>query len=63
MMWGSPAKLATGVAVAGFAGFQIDEAGRIHVTLSKQAKSYLLHRFDQTRSWYDVRLAATAEPR
>jgi hypothetical protein len=42
--------------------FFFDEAGVVHVTVSKQAKSYLLHNFEQTRDWYDVRLRATALP-
>ena len=42
--------------------FYVDDAGAVHVTVSKQAKSYLLHNFEKTRSWYEVRLRATAEP-
>ena len=42
--------------------FYFDEAGVVHVTVSKQARSYLLHNFEQTRDWYDVRLRATAPP-
>jgi hypothetical protein len=40
--------------------FDIDAQGVVRVTLSKQAKSYLLHNFEQTRSWYDVRVNASA---
>jgi hypothetical protein len=40
--------------------FSVDEQGRIHVTLFKRAKSYLLHKFSQTRHWYDVRVSASA---
>ncbi len=42
--------------------FSVDDAGVVHVTVSKQAKSYVLHNFEKTRSWYEVRLRATAEP-
>jgi len=40
--------------------FDIDGQGIVRVTLSKQAKSYVLHNFEQTRSWYDVRVNASA---
>jgi hypothetical protein len=40
--------------------FSVDEQGRIHVTLLKRAKSYLLYKFSQTRHWYDVRVSASA---
>jgi hypothetical protein len=39
-----------------------DEAGTVHVTVSKRAWSYLLDNFEQTRDWYDVRLSASAAP-
>jgi hypothetical protein len=34
----------------------------VHVTVSKRAKSYLLHNFKKTRGWYEVHLRATAQP-
>jgi hypothetical protein len=40
--------------------FDIDARGVVRVTLFKQAKSYVLHNFEQTRSWYDVRVNASA---
>jgi len=43
--------------------FTIDDQGTVHVTLSKQAKSYLLHNFGPTKDWYDVRTSATAVPK
>ncbi len=43
--------------------FRIDEQGTVHVTLSKQAKSYVLHNFGPTKDWYDVRTSATAVPK
>jgi hypothetical protein len=42
--------------------FFLDDAGVVHVTVSKRAKSYVLHNFEKTRSWYEVHLRATAEP-
>jgi hypothetical protein len=42
--------------------FFVDAEGTIHVTVSKRAKSYLLHNFEKTRGWYDVHLRATATP-
>ena len=43
--------------------FDIDGQGTIHVTLSKQAKSYVLHNFGPTKDWYAVRISATAVPK
>ena len=42
--------------------FFFDASGAIHVTVSKRAKSYVLHNFEKTRGWYDVHLRATAMP-
>ena len=42
--------------------FSIDEQGTVHVTLSKQAKSYVLHNFGPTKNWYTVRKSASAVP-
>lgn len=42
--------------------FFVDDAGVVHVTVSKRAKSYVLHNFEKTRSWYEVHLRATATP-
>lgn len=43
--------------------FDIDGQGTVHVTLSKQAKSYVLHNFGPTKDWYTVTLSATAVPK
>jgi len=43
--------------------FHIDDQGTVHVTLSKQARSYVLHNFGPTKDWYAVRLSATAVPK
>jgi hypothetical protein len=40
--------------------FQVDEQRNVRVTLFKKAKSYVLHNFEQTRGWYDVRVSASA---
>jgi hypothetical protein len=44
-------------------GFGIDDQGTVHVTLFKQARSYVLHKFEPTRDWYNVRVSATAVPK
>jgi hypothetical protein len=42
-------------------GLVVDEVrARVEVTVCKQAKSYLLHRIEQTRGWYDVSAKAGA---
>ena len=43
--------------------FSIDDQGVVHVTLSKQARSYVLHDFKQTKDWYNVRVSASAVPK
>jgi len=40
--------------------FKIDDQGTVHVTLSKQARSYVLHKFKPTQDWYNVRVSASA---
>jgi Flp pilus assembly protein TadG len=42
--------------------WDIDAQGAVHVTLSKEAKSYVLHNFKPTRDWYHVRASASAIP-
>jgi Flp pilus assembly protein TadG len=42
--------------------FAVDNQGRVHVTVYRQARSYLLHRFGATEDWYDVSVDATAAP-
>jgi hypothetical protein len=41
--------------------FTTDDQGRVHVTLHKEAKSYLLKKWGRLESWYDVRVSATSE--
>ena len=43
--------------------FDIDEQGTVRVTLSKQARSYVLHNFGPTKDWYNVRISASAVPK
>ena len=43
--------------------FSVDEQGTVHVTLYKQAKSYVLHNFEPTRDWYNIRASASAVPK
>jgi Flp pilus assembly protein TadG len=40
--------------------WDFDAQGTVHVTLSKEAKSYVLHNFKPTRDWYHVRASASA---
>ena len=39
------------------------ETNEVIVTVRKQARSFLLDRFDVTKDWYDVTASATAEKR
>ena len=48
---------------AHLAQFSVDDQGVVHVTLSKQARSYVLHRFEQTKGWYNVHVSASAVPK
>jgi Flp pilus assembly protein TadG len=48
---------------AKLAFFNIDDQGTVHVTLSKQAKSYVLHNFGPTKDWYAVQVSASAAPK
>jgi len=48
---------------ADLAHCDIDDQGVVHVTLSKQARSYLLRRFSQTKGWYNVRVSVSAVPK
>lgn len=41
--------------------FVVEPAGRVKVTLHKKARSYLLEKWDKTKSWYDVKVTATSE--
>ena len=47
---------------ATLAAFSVDAQGTVHVTLSKKAKSYVLHNFGPTKHWYDVSVTASATP-
>jgi hypothetical protein len=47
---------------ATLANFSVDDQGTVHVTLSKTAKSYVLHNFGPTKHWYDVSVTASATP-
>ena len=41
----------------------IDSQARISVTLRKEARSYLLKKWDRLKSWYDISVSATSEGR
>ena len=47
---------------AKLAAFTVDDQGVVHVTLSKQAKSYVLHNFGPTKNWYAISVSASATP-
>ena len=47
---------------ATLAAFTVDDQGVVHVTLSKKAKSYVLHNFGPTKHWYDISVSASATP-
>jgi Flp pilus assembly protein TadG len=36
--------------------------GQVHVTVSRQARSYVLYRISVLKQWYDVRASAFATP-
>ena len=36
--------------------------GKVHVTVSRQAKSYVLYRIKALRKWYEVKSSASATP-
>ena len=42
--------------------FAITDGQRVHVTVYRQARSYLLRRIDQTKDWYDISVKAEALP-
>jgi hypothetical protein len=42
--------------------FTQDAKGTVRVTVFREARSYLLHRFGPTKDWYDVSVDATATP-
>ena len=42
--------------------FRTDTQGRVYVTVFREARSYLLHRFGPTKDWYDVEVDADAAP-
>lgn len=40
--------------------FHVDSAGTVHVTVRREARSFLLKNWDRVKSWYDVRVTASA---
>lgn len=41
--------------------FEIDEQGLVKVTMFKQARSVLLKKWSATKSWYEIKVSATAQ--
>lgn len=42
---------------------EIDAEGKVAVTVTKKARSFLLHRFSVTKDWYAVQASAATPPR
>lgn len=42
---------------------ELDAEGRVAVTVTKTARSFLLYRFSQTKDWYQVEASATGQRR
>lgn len=40
--------------------FTVQEEGKARVTVRKEARSFLLKKWDRTKSWYDVKKSATS---
>jgi Flp pilus assembly protein TadG len=43
--------------------FDVLTNGDVHVTVSREARSYVLYRISVLKKWYDVRASAAATPR
>lgn len=39
---------------------EINAEGRVEATVNKTATSFLLHKFDPTKDWYEVKASATS---
>jgi hypothetical protein len=53
---------AAAVSSATIQSFTLAPDGQIHVTVSRQARSYVLYRLSVLKKWYDVRASAVATP-
>ena len=53
---------AAAVSSATVESFALAPDGQIHVTVSRQARSYVLYRISVLKKWYDVRASAAATP-
>lgn len=40
---------------------ELDGQGRVAVTVGKTARSFLLHKFEPTKDWYEVTASATSK--
>lgn len=40
--------------------FAIDSSGKVRVTVEREARSFLLKKWDRTKGWYDVEVTATS---
>lgn len=41
--------------------FTVDEQGRAHITVRKEARSFVLKKWSKTKKWYDIKVSATSE--
>ncbi len=48
---------------AGLKDFQIDAQGVVHVTVERQARWFVLRRWERAKGWFDVEVSASATPR
>jgi hypothetical protein len=53
---------AAAVSSATIQSFTLAPDGQIHVTVSRQARSYVLYRLSVLKKWYDVKASAAATP-
>ena len=42
--------------------YSVDQTGNIKVTVRKEARSFVLKKWSQTESWYDVKVTVTNKP-
>jgi Flp pilus assembly protein TadG len=56
------ADAAAAVSNAQVESIDVQADGKVHVTVSRQARSYVLYRMSLLKKWYDVRASAAATP-
>lgn len=43
--------------------FSVDQEGRVSVTAEREARSFLLKKWDRTKSWYLIKVKVTSDKR